>query len=208
LGMAYPILSTPLGVVPPFDQLVAQNLIPTAIFSSYLSSNETNSSVLILGGIDKQYYTGDINYVVFNILQGLLGYWLITGTDIKVMGKSLGNCFLCPLIVDTGTSVITGPPGYVEPLLDAIGYVNPDCSNRNQLPTISFTLSGIDMTLEPSFYVLYGADETGQNVCQLGIESLDPGLPIWILGDPFLRKYYTIFDRQNNQVGFATAVQQ
>jgi len=208
LGMAYPILSDPAGVVPPFDQLMNQKLIDQPVFSSYLSSNDTSTSVLILGGIDANYYSGSINYVTFNLLQPLLGYWLITGTDIKANGKSLGNCFLCPLIVDTGTSVITGPPGYVEPLLKAIGSVNPDCSNINQLPTIAFTLSGIDMTLEPSFYVINGPDDTGKNVCQIGIESLDPGAPLWILGDPFLRKYFTIFDRGNNQVGFALAVQQ
>jgi len=146
--------------------------------------------------------------VVFNLLQGLFGYWLITATDIKSSGQSLSNCFYCPLIVDTGTSVITGPPGYVEPLISAIGTVNADCSNRDSLPTIAFTLNDVDMTLEPEYYVIYGDDGTGQNTCQLGIESLDPGFPMWILGDPFLRKYYTIFDRGNNQVGFATAIQQ
>jgi len=178
------------------------------VFSSYLSSNNSQTSVLILGGIDANYYSGAINYVTFNILQGLLGYWLITGTDIKANGQSLGNCLLCPLIVDTGTSVITGPPGWVDPLLKAIGPVSPDCSNRYTLPVIAFTLSGIDMTLEPDYYVIYGPDETGKNTCQLGIESLDPGITVWILGDPFLRKYYTIFDRGNNQVGFALAIQQ
>jgi len=182
--------------------------VANPVFSTYLSSNDTNSSVLILGGVDSSYYSGSVNYVGFNILQGLFGYWLITGTDIKADGTSLGNCFLCPLVVDTGTSVITGPPGYVEPLITAIGTVNPDCSNRDSLPTIAFTLNGIDMTLESSFYVLYGDDGTGHNTCQLGIESMDPGFPLWILGDPFLRKYYTIFDRKANQVGFATAIQQ
>ena len=83
LGMAYPVASVPPGVVPPFDQLVAQNLVATPVFSTYLSSNNSNSSVLILGGIDAAYYTGDITYAKFNPLQGLLGYWLITGTDIK-----------------------------------------------------------------------------------------------------------------------------
>jgi hypothetical protein len=82
LGMGYPALSDPSGVTPPFDNLMAQKLIPAGVFSTYLTSNSSDGSVLILGGIDSDYYSGTINYIPFNILQGLFGYWLITGGDV------------------------------------------------------------------------------------------------------------------------------
>merc|ERR1711916_65987 len=48
-------------------------------------------------------------------------------------------------------------------------------------------------------------DQGGQTVCQLGIMPFDQGVPLYILGDTLMRAYYTVFDRENNKVGFAPA---
>ena len=89
------------------------------------------------------------------------------------------------MVVDTGTSILAGPPAAVDALIKPIGNVSADCSNVHTLPTIAFTFGGKTLDLGPEFYVLRIKDDTtGKDVCQLGIEGVNAGVPIWILGDP------------------------
>eukprot|EP00415_Alexandrium_ostenfeldii_P004406 UN4406 len=96
----------------------------------------------------------------------------------------------------------------VDALVAEIGRVPEDCSNVNPLPTPSFTLGGQSFDLGPDFYVMRLKDD-GKEVCQLGIQGVDAGgdFDLWILGDPFLRKYYPVYDWENGRVGFALAKQ-
>ena len=210
LGMGPP--ATAVDKVPmPMAQLKAQGKVKQNVFSFYLSSNQTNSSALVLGGTDPKYAAGAFVYTKVSLAAHLLPYWLISAKDIKVGGATLSLCnkFLgCDMVVDTGTSILAGPIKAVQPLIAKIGNVSADCSNVHTLPTISFEFGSNSFDLEPEFYVIRATDANGAEQCQLGIEGVNAGVPIWILGDPFLRKFYTVWDAEQNRVGFALAKQQ
>ncbi|XDB65878.1 hypothetical protein AB1E18_019188 [Capra hircus] len=62
LGLNYPNNSI-LGAIPIFDNLKKQGAISEPIFAFYLSKSTVNGSVLMLGGVDKAYYKGQLNWI-------------------------------------------------------------------------------------------------------------------------------------------------
>ena len=113
--------------------------------------------------------------------------------------------------------MITGPREQVSFLWRQLG-VASDCSNVKSLPRLTFLVSSgkkdgeapAEIHLDPHDYLLQAVDWDEQSLrCQLAVMPLDvppPRGPIWVLGDAFLRSYYTIYDRGSNRVGFAKAV--
>merc|ERR1712157_606447 len=122
-------------------------------------SESCDGSQLTLGGMDDSKFGGDVTWVQNAIYQKMLGYWLVTSTGFKVADSTVActtPIIGCPMVVDTGTSIIVVPPMQFLKVNQTIGHVAPDCSNLKTLPTISFTLAGKELQLEPDFYVLRG----------------------------------------------------
>jgi cathepsin D len=216
LGLAFSALASD-GVTPLFDTMMEQDVVSEDVFCFYLSTQhsseaESGPSALILGEIPAEgiYYTGSIHYVPLVVEL----YWLLEMTDVAVGGKSLGVCSVeepCYALVDTGTSVITGPTAALDSIVSSLT-LSPDCSNLASLPDVSFTINGHSFPLTSSQYAIRidatfatGVNETVTvSECELGMMALDEE-GLWILGDTFLRSYFSVFDRVNDRIGFATA---
>ena len=194
------------GVVPVFDNIWAQGLLSQNLFSFWMSKTPGNAGgQMTLGGTDSSKYTGDFTYVPLTNET----YWTIAMGDVSVKGNPQGVCKPhCPAIVDTGTSLIAGPTELMTKILTQVT-VAKDCSNIASLPDVTFDINGHPFTLTPQQYVL-NISALGEHECVSGFMpiALPPEMPpLWILGDVFISTYYTVFDRQNKRVGFATATQ-
>eukprot|EP00747_Dinoflagellata_sp_TGD_P030335 gnl/TRDRNA2_/TRDRNA2_134556_c0_seq3.p1 gnl/TRDRNA2_/TRDRNA2_134556_c0~~gnl/TRDRNA2_/TRDRNA2_134556_c0_seq3.p1 ORF type:complete len:526 (-),score=70.33 gnl/TRDRNA2_/TRDRNA2_134556_c0_seq3:84-1661(-) len=123
----------------------------------------------------------------------------------------------CGAIVDSGTSLIAADEKVIralEPLFEA---VEEDCSNIDQLPDLVFDLDGKRFVLPPAAYVmeveqlrtptklavvnmLVNVRPSREKTCVPAFAQLDgttPYGPLIILGMPFLRYYFTVFDRSH-----------
>uniref|UniRef100_A0A8D2J3S2 cathepsin E n=1 Tax=Varanus komodoensis TaxID=61221 RepID=A0A8D2J3S2_VARKO len=210
LGLAYPALAVD-GVTPVFDNMMAQNLVELPLFSVYMNRNPDSSvgGELIFGGYDHSHFSGNLNWIPVT----KQGYWQIQLDNIQVGGEIAFCAEGCQAIVDTGTSLITGPTEDIKQMQQLIGaqpidgeYV-VDCNNLNEMPLVTFTINGIPYTLMPQAYTL-SENSDGMLLCSSGFQGLDmqpPVGPLWILGDVFIGQYYSVFDRGNNRVGLAPA---
>nr|XP_029061481.1 LOW QUALITY PROTEIN: pregnancy-associated glycoprotein 2-like [Monodon monoceros] len=206
LGLGYPSLATQ-GTTPIFDTLKRRSLIPQPVFAFYLSSQKENGSMLMLGGVDHSYHKGKLQWIPVSQPH----YWQITMNRITVNGVVFG-CFRgCQAIVDTGTSFLVGPSRVVTALRRLIGARLVDneyavsCSYVARLPTIVFSINGNNYPLPPQAYIRKNL--RGQCFSNFGggTENMSHS-ETWILGDVFLRLYFSVYDRGNNRVGLAPAV--
>mmetsp|Transcript_19372 Transcript_19372/g.26622 ORF Transcript_19372/g.26622 Transcript_19372/m.26622 type:complete len:381 (+) Transcript_19372:26-1168(+) len=203
LGMAFPLLSVN-SVPTAFQNLVDQKLVDEAMFAFYLGSSASDAGELVLGGTDSAHFTGEITWE--NLYSAT--YW-----EIQIVGMSVGGVSYVSAptkaIVDSGTSILTGPSDVVQAIAKQLGakeiiqgeYMLP-CS-YSKLPDLQFSIGSSVYTLSPADYLIPDG-----NLCLLGLMGMDipaPTGPLWILGDVFMRKYYTVFDTANKRVGFALA---
>lgn len=182
------------------DSMSRGGSINKGLFSVFLGATAEEESEILFGSYRPEHMASKITWVpVLNT-----GFWQVPLEVVAVRGKPLANISNSSAVLDTGTSLLAGPPVAINALLDDLN-VATDCSNFAKLPDVSFVIGGNTFSLSPEEYVDRNAEGTDCTM-PLMTQDVKPGEgPVWILGDPFLRKYYTVYDRDTMQVGFAIA---
>ncbi|KAF9510842.1 hypothetical protein BS47DRAFT_1373240 [Hydnum rufescens UP504] len=201
LGLAFNTIAVN-NIVPPFYSMISGGLLDEPIFSFRIGPSEQDGGEVVFGGIDPTHYTGDIEY--FPVSKK--GYW-----EIQLQRVALGNVTLdlknAGAAVDTGTSLIMVPTSYAEALNAQIGaqanwngQYAVDCDTVSTLPDVVFTFNDKPYPLSGSDYIL-----SVQDSCISAFSPMDTANDLWIVGDVFLRRYFSVYDLGRNAVGFATS---
>ena len=204
-GMAFRKIAVD-DLEPPFLAAVRQGLLDEPVFAFYLETTGEDGE-LSLGAMDAARYTGPVTYLPLTSET----YYEIEMDSLTAGGAPITN--ISRAVFDTGTSLIAGPTADVAAFAAAVGatpfFLQPkeyiiDCAKVPGLPDIVFTVDGHPFALSGSQYVL-----NVEGLCLLAFTGIDipaPAGPLWILGDPVLRVWYSAFDVVQNRVGLAKAV--
>ncbi|KAI4529985.1 hypothetical protein MG293_019841 [Ovis ammon polii] len=209
------------GAIPIIDKLKNEGAISEPVFAFYLTKiapitslygDNWEGCLVMFGGVDHRCYEGELNWVP--LIQA--GNWIVHMDCISMKREVIACSDGCEAFVDTGTSHIVGPRRLVNNIQKLIGathwrskhYVS--CSVVNTLPSIIFTINGINYpvssSLHPQGEGTIPSDSRGRCYTTFQEHRMSSSTETWILGDIFLRVYFSVFDRGNDRIGLVRAV--
>jgi hypothetical protein len=199
-------------------------------FAVFLADNDYEDSEITFGGWAKEHLEEDLSWA--SVQDPEMGHWIVGIKALWVNDKRLAYCENdCKAAVDTGTSLLAVPQTAFPELYELLRHPTPlegDCEGPG--PLLHFEFEEFSVTLGPREYAQaepttrrtrprFGNNKQDANstirsdlFCRPMLMSLDMPEPLgpklFILGEPVLRKYYTVYDAQSKRVGFGRAKHQ
>lgn len=201
------------------DNMIKQKLLANPIFSLFLSNQlyREPGGELILGDIDKKYFTGNISYIQ---IDRTLNNWILPMTGLSVKDADADKNLVsfcdnepCQVSIELGNAYNTGPADDIVKINEAIGatrfsvyslFWDFDCSKIEGAPNVEIKLgsSGV-FVLKPEYYI----QDDGSGKCFSTFVGPQGQQTQWTLSVSFLQAYYSVFDYGNKRIGFAPARQ-
>ena len=177
-----------------------------------VETQEKEKSMLILGGWDNSLFSGSLHFhpVVRK------SWWTLSLDKVLLDGIDTNFCDKenrpCQIIMDSGASLMATPESVFNSF---ISKVEPKsfCDDLSKYPRISFIIDDQEYFIDPFEYVLSNKEDidyiksSSKEECVVGFSIFDlgPNEMVWIAGDIFLSKYYSVYDRDQNRMGLALA---
>lgn len=220
LGLAFPSMSAN-GVTPFFDNVVRQKTLGKSEFAFYFSLDSKAGNAVFWGGVDPAFYKEPIEY--FHVDDPY--YWSIPLVSFKIGNETLlgegatdGRSMLDgaskpKAIVDTGTTFFTAEGAMFDDVIRRLPAAPCHQVSDTSHPPITYTLRSAggeprDFVLDNTQYMT--SRDSGCSPAFMRIDVPPAHGPAMVLGEVFLRHYFSVFDRGDGgdadaRVGFAKA---
>jgi len=197
-------------------------------FGVFLASSRNEVSEMAFGGWTSSHTMEQISWG--SIHDPDAGHWIIPMHGVRVNGKLLDICEdgTCRAAVDTGTSLLSMPTVAFASIFEGIRHIAPKAGHCfGTGPLLQLDLGHFTIVLGPREYSQVRentkrpmkqklserpvVDTTTRSDlrCFPVLMAMDFDAPLgpklFILGEPVLRKYYTVYDAQRQKVGIARA---
>lgn len=162
-----------------------------------------------VGGYDDRFYYPPIRW--FPRSDSVTTWELPRIRDILVGDNSTGYCTGssgCHLAVHNAAPMNSGPQDYILDLTTRL-LVPPACVGITDMPNITFMLEGNEtIVFSMSDYIDVKNYEAGSQQCVFNFATQGTGKQYknrrtFILGAPFIQRYFTIFDDNKGKIGIA-----
>jgi len=209
LGLAWDSISVDRTTTV-FQNIIAQHPTTKKQFAFFLPDHSSQVGQLDIGGANPNHYEGTLKTVKLTNET----YWETRASTISFDGITMAKNV--PVVIDSGTSTLVGPTPIVErigAMINATKMVEENrtlymvsCLSIPFLPNLTVTINGDEWVLRPQDYIINQMDIE----CILAIMGLDlPASmgPMWILGDIWIRRVYSVFDYGERSLSFAYSKQ-
>jgi len=211
-----------------FSRLSAQAASKkSASFGFFLSDGEHGEqSELAVGGHNSDRLMGPLSWAP--VAMPKAGFWNVKIRSVRIGGVDVANCKKggCKGILDTGTSHLGVPSQHIESITDLLSKNVADSEDCRSVeaPTLSIDINGFTITLGPEDYMPSrpassaplaiagpGPESKAAAVhrCQPRVMPVNMQKPLgpnlFLLGEPVLHRYYTVYDWHKQRVGFGLA---
>jgi len=208
-----------------FGQLSMQHEAIAKRFALFLSPTEGDPSEISFGGYNAKHLASPLQWAP--VADANLGYWQISLRGVRVDGQPLPLCEngTCRAVLDSGSSLLGVPRSELRTMHRLLARVLPeehgsvDC--RGVLgPSIVFDLGNFSIELTHQDYsrmaptallVAGGPPNHTRDFCRAQLLPIDKvrslGSAFFVMGEPVLRKFYTVYDWGQRRVGFGLARQ-
>lgn len=199
-----------------FDNLAAQCRLERFQFAFYLHRDPSLGGGVLWGGVDRRLYNGTLQW--FPVVEQL--YWALDLVAFEVGHQIFDFADEAPprLIVDSGTTFFTAEGSMHRAIAEQVPARR--CSQIGDLPALVYTLRDEHNTLhrlaiQPEHYMVHARGGGDDDLCLPAVVSIGMpsagGRPVMILGEVFMRHFFTVFHRgrvdseEGASVGFAPA---